>query len=121
MMTFEKARREVDRDPRSWLGSEVGKELVEAGVTTPLESPNPEFLYLFGRANLLTGNPDEAARAFEAAITRAAGTASASNETIRKEAALGLAAASLKTQKDREKALLHYDEVLKPPAAPGSP
>ena len=121
MMTFEKARREVDRDPRTWLGSEVGKELVEAGVQAPLESPNPEFLYLFGRANLLSGNPDEAARAFEAAITRSAASPSASNETVRKEAALGLAATSLKTQRDREKALLHYDEVLKPPAAPGTP
>jgi serine/threonine protein phosphatase PrpC len=121
ILGFERARRNVDGEPRAWLGSEIPKELVNTGVQTPLDSPNPEFLYLYGRASLLTGNPDEAARAFEAAITKAALNPSAANETIRKEAALGLAAASLKTQKDREKALLHYDEVLKPPAAPGSP
>jgi tetratricopeptide (TPR) repeat protein len=121
ILGFERARRNVDGEPRTWLGSEAPQELVNTGVQTPLDSPNPEFLYLYGRASLLTGNPDEAARAFEAAITKAALNPSAANETIRKEAALGLAAASLKTQKDREKALLHYDEVLKPPAAPGSP
>jgi len=121
ILAFERSRREVDRDPRAWLGSEIGRELLSTGVPTALDSPNPEFLYLYGRANLLTGNPDEASRAFEAAITKSALNPSASNETIRKEAALGLAAASLKTQKEREKALQHYDEVFKPPAAPGSP
>ncbi|HEX6730641.1 MAG TPA: PP2C family serine/threonine-protein phosphatase [Pyrinomonadaceae bacterium] len=121
ILTFEKARRAVDRDPRAWLGSEIAKEVVNAGVQTPLESPNPEFLYLYGRASLLTGNVDEASKAFEAAVTKAALNPATANETIRKEAALGLAAASLKTQKDREKALLHYDQVLTPPAAPGSP
>lgn len=121
ILTFEKARREVDRDPRAWLGSEIARELVNAGVQTPLDSPNPEFLYLYGRANLLTGNPDEASKAFEAAIAKAALNPTPSLETVRKEAALGLAAASFKTQREREKALLHYDEVLRPPAAPGSP
>jgi tetratricopeptide (TPR) repeat protein len=121
ILAFERSRRAVDRDPRAWLGTEVPKELVNAGIQTPLESPNSEFLYLYGRANLLTGNPDEASKAFEAAVTKTALNPATANETIRKEAALGLAAASLKTQRDREKALLHYDEVLTPPAAPGSP
>lgn len=121
ILAFEKARRNVDRDPRAWLASEVGKELVNAALLTPLESANPEFLYLYGRANLLSGNQDEASKAFEAAITKAALNPSASNETVRKEAALGLAATSLKTQRDREKALLYYDQVMTPPAAPGSP
>jgi hypothetical protein len=78
-------------------------------------------LYLYGRANLLTGNPDEAYRAFEAAITRAGTGESGTFGTIKKEAALGLAAASLKTQAGRQKALLHYDEAMKPPGASGSP
>jgi len=121
ILTFEKSRREVDRDPRAWLAAEVPKELLASGVQNAADSPNPEFLYLYGRANLLTGNPDEAARAFEAAVVKTSQTPSPSSETIRKEAALGFAAASLKTQKDREKALLHYDEVLKPPATTGSP
>jgi len=111
----------VDRDPRNWMTTEIPKELVGAGVQSALDSPNPEFLYLYGRANLLTGNPDEAYRAFEAAITRAGTGESGTFETVKKEAALGLAAASLKTQAGRQKALLHYDEALKPPAATSSP
>ena len=120
-LQFEKARREIDRDPRAWLASDIGKELLSSGVQKPLDSPNPEFLYLYGRANLLTGNADEAAAAFENAIAKADVTPSANNSTIKKEAALGLAAASLKTQRAREKALLHYDELIKPPANEPAP
>ncbi|HET6972645.1 MAG TPA: Stp1/IreP family PP2C-type Ser/Thr phosphatase, partial [Pyrinomonadaceae bacterium] len=49
---FERARRKVDQDPRAWLKDDIGKELVKAGVQNPLDSPNAEFLYLYGRANL---------------------------------------------------------------------
>jgi len=118
---FERSRREVDRDPRAWLASEPTKEFVNSRVQTALESPNPEFLYLYGRANLLTGNTDEAAKAFEGAITKAEGNTSPTIATIKKEATLGLAAVSLKTAKDREKALLHYDELTKPPTNPTAP
>jgi len=118
---FERARREVDRDPRAWLASDIGKELLNSGIQKPLESPNPEFLYLYGRANLLTGNADEAASAFEAAIAKVDANASQTNATIKKEAELGLAAVSLKTLKAREKALLHYDDLTKPPAAQSTP
>jgi protein phosphatase len=119
LLKFERARREVDRDPRAWINTEIPKELVSSGVQNALDSPNPAFLYLYGRSSLLTGNAEEAMRAFEAAITKAASDPAA--ETIRKEAALGFAAASLKTQKDREKALLHFDEAMKAPAVPPSP
>jgi len=118
---FERARREVDRDPRAWLATDIGKELLNSGIQKPLESPNPEFLYLYGRANLLTGNADEAASAFEAAIAKVDANASQTNATIKKEAVLGLAAVSLKTLKAREKALLHYDDLTKPPAAQSTP
>ena len=120
-LQFERARREVDRDPRAWLSNDVTKEFVSSGVQTALESPNPEFLYLYGRANLLTGNTDEAAKAFEAAIAKAEGNTSPTIATIKKEATLGLAAVTLKSAKDREKALLHYDELTKPPTNPTAP
>ena len=116
---FEKGRREVDRDPRNWISTEIPKELVSSGVQSALDSPNPAFLYLYGRASLLTGNADEAMRAFEGAITKSSADPAA--DTIKKEAALGMAAASLKTQKDREKALSHFDEAFKAPTAPTSP
>ena len=121
ILKFERNRRQVDRDPNGWITTEIPKEMVATGVPNALDSPNPEFLYLYGRASLLTGNTDEASRAFEAAITKSSLNPAGGFELIKKEAALGLAAASLKTQKDREKALQYYDEAIKPPAATSSP
>ena len=118
---FERARRQVDQDPRGWLASDVGKELVAAGVQNPLESPNAEFLYLYGRANLLTGNTDEAAKAFDAAVSKSDLNPSPANATIKKEAILGLSMISVKTQKDRWKVLNHYEELTKPPANSNAP
>jgi protein phosphatase len=118
---FERARREVDKDPRAWLANEPSKELLAAGVQTPLDSPNPEFLYLYGRANLLTGNPDEAWRAFEAAVSKADSATGSQNALVKKEATLAMAAVSLKTQSSRQKALSHYDELTKPPANQTAP
>jgi hypothetical protein len=116
---FERARRKVDQDPRAWLNNDIGNELVTSKVQNALDSPNPEFLYLYGRANLLTGNTDEAAKAFDAAIARADSNPSAANATIKKEAILGLSMVSVKTQtqKDKWKVLNHYDAITKPPAS----
>jgi protein phosphatase len=115
---FEKARRQVDQDPQAWLNNEIGKELVASQVQNALDSPNPEFLYLYGRANLLTGNTDEAAKAFDAAIAKADGSPSPANATIKREAIFGLGMVSVKTQtqKDKWKVLNHYDALTKPPA-----
>ena len=120
---FERARRQVDRDPRAWLANDIGKELVSAGVQNPLNSPNAEFLYLYGRANLLTGNIDEASKAFDAAISKADLNPSPANATIKKDAVLGLAAVSVKTQRqgDRWKVLNHYEQLTKPPANSNAP
>jgi protein phosphatase len=118
---FERARREVDKDPRAWLASDIGRELLSAGVQNPLDSPNAEFLYLYGRANLLSGNTDEAGKAFDAAISKSDLNPSPANATIKKEAILGLAAISVRTQRDRWKFLNHYEELTKPPANSNAP
>ena len=120
-LEFERARREVDKDPRAWLGVKPSRELLSQGIQNPIESSNPEFLYLYGRASLLAGNIDEATRAFEAAIAKADLNPSEANATIKKEATLGLAAVSLKSERERDKALLHYDEITKAPANVNSP
>ena len=114
---FERTRRQVDQDPRAWLANDIGKELINAGVQNALDSPNPEFLYLYGRANLLTGNTDEAVKAFDAAISKADAAPSPATATIKKEAILGLAALSFRTNRDRWKTLNQYEELTKPPAA----
>jgi protein phosphatase len=120
---FERARRQVDSDPRAWLKNDIGKELVASSIQNPLDSPHPEFLYLYGRANLLTGNTDEAAKAFDAAIAKADSSPSPSNATIKKEAVLGLSLISVRTQtqRDRWKVLNHYEELTKPPANSNAP
>jgi protein phosphatase len=118
---FERARRQVDQDPRAWLANDVGKEIVAAGVQTPLDSPNPEFLYLYGRANLLTGNTDEATKAFDATISKSNLNPSPSNATVKKEAILGLSMISVRTQKDRWKVLNHYEELTKTPTNSNAP
>lgn len=118
---FERARRQVDTDPRAWLASDIGKELLNSGVQNPLDSPNAEFLYLYGRANLLTGNTDEAGKAFDAAISKADLNPSPANATVKKEAILGLGVISVRTQRDRWKVLNHYEELTRPPANTNAP
>jgi outer membrane protein assembly factor BamD (BamD/ComL family) len=103
------------------LSSEVGKELLASSVQNPLDSPNAEFLYLYGRANLLSGNTDDASKAFDAAISKADANPSPANATIKKEAVLGLAAVSVRTQRDRWKVLNHYEELTRPPANTNAP
>jgi serine/threonine protein phosphatase PrpC len=121
---FEKTRRQVDKDPRAWLAADnIGKELVSSGVQSPLDSPNAEFLYLYGRANLLSGNMDEAGKAFDAAISKADANPSPANATIKRDAVLGLAAISVRTQtqRDRWKVLNLYEELTRPPANTNTP
>ena len=120
---FERMRRQVDQDPRAWLAAEPQKELLKANVQSPLDSPHPDFLYLYGRANLLSGNIDEAGKAFDAAIVKCDGAPSPASATIKKESILGLAVISVRTQtqRDRWKVLNHYEELTKPPAASTTP
>jgi serine/threonine protein phosphatase PrpC len=118
---FEKARREVDRAPAEWLKTVVPKELARLSISSAIDSTDPEFLYLYGRASLLSGNIDEAAKALEQAVVRADASPSAANATIKKEAALALGAMSLKSGKDAPRALVRIDEIVAKPAATNSP
>jgi len=60
--SFETKRLAVDANPQQWLA-----ENVPAGAK-PLEWKDPEKLYLYGRALMLTGNHKDAADAFNLAI-----------------------------------------------------
>jgi len=59
---FATRRAVVDADPQKWLADNV-----TAG-SKPLDSKDPEFLYLYGRALMLTGNQHDASAAFSLAI-----------------------------------------------------
>ena len=118
MITFEKARRQVDSDPKAWLGNTLGTELSRQGIQTPLQSSDPSFLYLYGRASLLTANYEEAARAFEATIAKADLNPSQSNATLRNEATLGLTAVALKSTAAGPAASRSLEEALQKPTPP---
>ncbi|HEY0079104.1 MAG TPA: PP2C family serine/threonine-protein phosphatase [Pyrinomonadaceae bacterium] len=62
---YERRRREVDRAPAA-----EARRMSEEMSGQPLTSRNAEFLYLYGRALLLSGKPKEAMPAFERAIAR---------------------------------------------------
>jgi serine/threonine protein phosphatase PrpC len=121
VLKFERSRRELDANPNGWLANQGKAELSRQGVQNPLESSDPEFLYLYGRASMLAGNNDEAARAFEQAIVKSDTGGSAANSTVRKEATLALAALAIKSDKERQRALTHMDEMLQKPANSNSP
>jgi protein phosphatase len=87
--SFDAKRAAVDADPHKWLA-----ENVTAGAK-PFESKDPEFLYLYGRAQMLTGNHRDASQAFDLAIANYQ-TASAAPLPLNAEVKLAQAAAALK-------------------------
>jgi protein phosphatase len=121
LLKFERGRREVDNDPNEWLTNQLKNELSRQGIPNPLDSTDAEFLYLYGRASLLTGKNEEAARAFEAAIDRANLVSPQETATLKKEATLGLAAVALKSDKDRPAAQAHFDKLLQESSSSPAP
>lgn len=120
-LKFEQTRGEIDRDPGGWLSTAMKVDLVRQGAHSPLDSSDPEFLYLYGRASLLSGNSVEAARAFEQSIVKSDVAPSPRNSTIRKEATLALAALALKFDQEKPRALSHLEEMLPTPVPGNSP
>jgi protein phosphatase len=122
---FATKRAAVDADPQKWLA-----ENVTAG-SKPFESKDPEFLYLYGRAHMLTGNHRDASQAFDLAIANYQ-TASTAPLPLNAEVKLAQAAAALKQSSPgtltpsqdalagQQKAAAILDELLgvKGPAAP---
>lgn len=121
ILRFERNRRELDADPNGWLANQVKTQLAAQGLQNPLESSDPEFLYLYGRASLLVGNSDEAAQAFEQAIVKSEAAGALGDPTVRKEATLALAALAIKSEKERSRALSRFDEMLPNPTNTSSP
>ena len=64
----------------------------------------------------MTGNTDEATKAFDAAIAKSDLNPSPANATIKKESVLGLSLISVRTQtqRDRWKVLNHYEQMKQP-------
>ncbi len=88
---FEKKRAAVDADPQKWIGENV------AIGTKPLDSKDPEFLYLYGRALMHAGNHREAMQAFDLALANLR-TESKAKLSLDAEVKLAAAAAALKSK-----------------------
>lgn len=111
-------RAAVDLDPRKWLS-----ELPAQNISQPLDSKDPEFLYLYGRALMLTGDHRGAMQAFEAALQNAA-PARDSKLPLDTELKIADAVAALKSTKGaaapqsqqaaiaEDKAINALDEIL---------
>ena len=118
---FERTRSEIDSEPRAWLSGEMTRELAAQNILNPLDSVDPSFLYLYGRASMLAGNSADAAKAFEQAIMRSAAAPSPTNATVKKDATLALAALALKSDPDKPKALTYLDDLVPQPSPATSP
>ncbi|HEX4899410.1 MAG TPA: PP2C family serine/threonine-protein phosphatase [Pyrinomonadaceae bacterium] len=118
---FERTRADIDSEPQAWLSGEMTRELAAQNILNPLDSVDPGFLYLYGRASMLSGNSADAAKAFEQAIIRSAAAPSPTNATVKKDATLALAALALKSDPDKAKALTYLDDLVPKPSPTVSP
>ncbi|HEX8140222.1 MAG TPA: PP2C family serine/threonine-protein phosphatase [Pyrinomonadaceae bacterium] len=97
-IAFESKRGEVDRAPSQWLATSLNSELAKQNIQRPLDSTDPEFLYLYGRALLLTGEYESALGAFEQTIQKLEERSPNERTPLKVDARVGRAAAALETQ-----------------------
>src|SRR5207248_3071410 len=88
---FDRMRRAVDLSPTT----EVIRMTAESN-NQPLNSDDPEFLYLYGRAMLLTDRQQEAATAFDRAIQKINENMTPRNGELKIDASLAKVAAQLR-------------------------
>lgn len=88
---FEDARRAVDISPSS-----EAARMASSMNNQPLSSTDPEFLYLYGRALLLSDRQGEAALAFERAIQQAGQNMTPRNGQLKIDSRLAQVAAYLR-------------------------
>ena len=104
---FERKRHEVDGSP-----SAMAARMAHDQVDQPLTSSDPEFLYLYGRALLLSGKYTEASAAF-AKVTELV-KARPQRDPLRIENRIAATVAAVKSgnAREREKAAAAFDEVI---------
>ncbi|HEX8141712.1 MAG TPA: PP2C family serine/threonine-protein phosphatase [Pyrinomonadaceae bacterium] len=95
----ERVRRDVDRAPSEWLKGGMLSEMARQNIQQPMDSADPDFLYTYGRALLLTGKQDEAISAFEQSKRKLDERIAAESTPLKVDVRLALAAAALKAQR----------------------
>jgi len=101
---FEIKRAALDADPQKWLTENLPEG------SKPTDSKNPEFLYLYGRALMLTGNHRDALPAYDMAIANLRAEPKTSLP-LGAEIKLAQASAALKLRDDQKASLL-LDELV---------
>lgn len=114
---FNRLRRAVDLSPAT-----EAERMAADSNNQPLNSDDPEFLYLYGRAMLLTDRQKEAAAAFDRAIQKAGENMTPRNGELKIDARLAAIAAQLRSgneaaARDAADAL---SDVLHPQSQPDS-
>jgi serine/threonine protein phosphatase PrpC len=90
---FENRVREVDADPVAMID-----RLSNDAAGAPLESTSAESLYLYGRALILAGRPQEAGEAFRRAIMRINSDPSGGKSSLKTDIMFATAATAIKTK-----------------------
>jgi hypothetical protein len=108
--TFENRRASVDLMP----AAEAERMSVQTGGQ-PLSSEDPEFLYLYGRAMLLTDRQREAVEAFDRAIQKAGENMTPRNGELKIDARLAKVAAQMRNGDSAAatEAARELDEVIR--------
>lgn len=119
---FETKRQQVDRDAAN-MAKTLRDEAAAKGVANPLDSTDPEFLYLYGRALMLMGDNQTAMPVFERAIALLnENTSSPLHEKLRVESRVAVQAVALRLrrlQPDAEqRAIRAFDELVNKGATP---
>jgi serine/threonine protein phosphatase PrpC len=104
---FEMQRREVDKAP-----ARMAREMATQNGGLPLDSSDPQFLYLYGRALMLSGDPTQALNAFKKAIEKIKDRPV--RDPLKVESKLSAAVAALKTKNwaTAQAAANDLDEVI---------
>jgi serine/threonine protein phosphatase PrpC len=112
---FARLRRAVDLSPAS-----EAARMSAAADGRPLESNDPEFLYLYGRALLLSDRQPEAADAFGRAIQRINENMTPANGELKIDARLAKVAAHLRARDDAaaREAAEALSDIVRPQQTP---
>ena len=117
IVEFEKKRREIDRAPAVMVKT-MSDESAAQGIKNPLESNDPEFLYLYGRALMLMGDNINAIVAFERANANLKENNSPLDDKLKIESRLAALAVAFRlrlTQPNAERdrrVLQSFDELI---------
>ena len=65
---FQTKRAALDSDPQKWIDDNLSAQLTKEQVANAVDLKDPEFLYFYGRALMLTGKHREALAALESAL-----------------------------------------------------